>query len=200
MHLSTTLLPAVLLLLAPATSIPAPSPQMREPFQCPNGPTCQSELMTMSCQNGNLVCMLGLMVQIPVGKCTDCTGSMCARRSDDYPAELKTRREVVERDVVARSVVEREVVERNIVEKGIVRRQDRCQAQWECACVAFDGKGYYTRGLGKQCPVMEGAYEVCDSQTGFLCIFGCRSELLKGFTNEKCDALFPGTRAVCKSY
>jgi len=32
------------------------------------------------------------------------------------------------------------------------------------------------------------------------CHFGCRSELLKGFTNEKCEALFPGTRAVCRPY
>lgn len=36
--------------------------------------------------------------------------------------------------------------------------------------------------------------------TGLQCIFGCRNELLKGFTNVKHETLFPGTRAVCKSY
>ncbi|KAK4454912.1 hypothetical protein QBC34DRAFT_420590 [Podospora aff. communis PSN243] len=42
--------------------------------------------------------------------------------------------------------------------------------------------------------------EECTEDGGYLCHFGCRSDLLKGFTNEKCEALFPGTRAVCRPY
>ena len=30
--------------------------------------------------------------------------------------------------------------------------------------------------------------------------FECRSKLLNRFTNEKCEELFPGTRAVCNSF
>ncbi|KAK3319086.1 hypothetical protein B0H66DRAFT_558783 [Apodospora peruviana] len=187
MHLPSTLL---LLFLTPVTSHPAPTPQLPEPIlglQCPNGPTCPMQMMTMTCQNGNLVCMLGNMVQVPIGKCADCAGSMCAGPSDAYPGEKRQKKTTMGEVIV----VEREIVE---------RQDSRCMAQWECACVAADGIGYYTRGAGKQCPVLEGAFELCDPQNGFLCIFGCRSELLRGFTNEKCAALFPGTRAVCKSY
>ena len=51
------------------------------------------------------------------------------------------------------------------------RQGGRCQAQWECACVAFDGKGCFTRGLagaGVLCPMREGVYEKCTDDGGFL--------------------------------
>ncbi|KAM7215282.1 hypothetical protein V8F06_009333 [Rhypophila decipiens] len=164
------LLPTILLLLLNrVASHPTPSPQAPgNPLglQCPNGPTCQS-MMTMSCANGNLYCSLGNMVNIPVGKCSECAGSICAKGSDAYPG-----------DSTPKSTRPRE---------------------HECACVSFNGKGYYTTGKGSQCPAMEGAQEYCAEETGFVCIFGCRSPLLSQFTNAKCHALFPGTRAVCRS-
>ena len=166
MHL-TTFLPTFLLLLrvAPVTSHPAPSPQFDETplgLQCPNGgPTC-TRGMVLSCQNGNLVCSLGNMVNIPVGKCSECAGSICAKSSEAYPGEKKNTCEATRSrrgEAPLHVVVEREIME---------RQASRCQAQWECACVAFDGKGYYTRGVGGQCPVMEGAYELCTEDGGFL--------------------------------
>ncbi|KAM7191514.1 hypothetical protein V8F33_008865 [Rhypophila sp. PSN 637] len=165
MYLRTTLLPTILLLLLPnpVASHPTPSPQ--EPgiplgLQCPNGPTCQ-RMMVMSCANGNLYCSLGNMINIPVGKCSDCAGSICAKGSDAYPGDStpKSTRPSEEEVVVVERVSE--LVERQTFGSS-------CQAQWECACVAFDGKGYYTRGKGSQCPVMEGAQESCTEDTGFL--------------------------------
>ncbi|KAK4231432.1 hypothetical protein QBC38DRAFT_528435 [Podospora fimiseda] len=69
-----------------------------------------------------------------------------------------------------------------------------------CACVTPEQKrpyGFYSRNL---CPVSHGAYEACSVEfDGFRCVFP-RSSLAKTaeyFTDEKCDAEFPGTRALC---
>ncbi|EJT72411.1 hypothetical protein GGTG_09277 [Gaeumannomyces tritici R3-111a-1] len=176
MHLPTILLPTVLL-ITPVISHPAPSAQLHgalqcsqapmspEPLQCANGLKCSRDL-PMTCQNGQLICTLAPVFTFPIGKCSEYTGSMCAGPSDTYPGDTTLGRE-------------------NTTER-------------ECACVSWDGKGYYTRGEGKQCPVADASewmLDMCNPQDGFLCSFVCNSKLRDGFTNEKCDTLFPGTRA-----
>ncbi|KAM7206051.1 hypothetical protein V8F20_002833 [Naviculisporaceae sp. PSN 640] len=199
MHPSTTaLLLAVVLLINPVTARPRPSPQwsytpIDTNLKCPNIEPCPQGL-PLVCGGGNLFCD-AVMVTYPRGKCSDCAGSMCAKSSDDYPGDSTPRSLRAGSEVVEEGVTEKrdsELAERQVF-------GGYCQAQWECACVSFDGKGYYSRGKGGQCSFSEGALETCNDTSGFLCIFGCRSKLLSEFTNAKCHALFPGTRAQCQS-
>lgn len=166
MHL-ITLLPTPLLFLQVVlvASHPRPSPQFSEipvALQCASGsPTCSSKGLILTCINGNLVCFGG-MVSIPIGKCSECVGSICAKGSEAYPGD--NRNTTCEATRSRRGEPPLHVV----VEREIMARQARCQAGWECACVAFDGKGYYTRGVGGQCPVSQGLVsEQCTEDGGF---------------------------------
>jgi len=169
MHL-TTLLPTPLLLfqVALVTSRPTPSPQFAEipvALQCGSGsPTCGSKGLILTCISGNLVCFGG-MVSVTIGKCSECVGSICAKGPDAYPGDQRntsceaTRARRGEPEPPLHVVVERE----------IMARQAHCTAGYECACVAFDGKGYYTRGVGGQCPLSQGMVsEQCTEDGGYL--------------------------------
>jgi hypothetical protein len=118
----------------------------------------------MYCANGELICNFGNMVTFSIGKCSECLGSICAKSSDDYPGESKPStcetRKKKRGEVPLHVLVEREVMERQV---------SRCQAGWACACVAFDGKGYYTRGAGGQCPIAQGwVSEECTEEGGHM--------------------------------
>ncbi|KAK4442728.1 hypothetical protein QBC34DRAFT_386994 [Podospora aff. communis PSN243] len=69
-----------------------------------------------------------------------------------------------------------------------------------CACVPVGKKeavGFYTKAM---CPAQKGAYEECSVEfDGYRCVFVHLSmdEINERFTDEKCNAAFPGTTARC---
>lgn len=166
MHIPTTsaLLPALLLLVNPVSSHPAPSPQFSGipvGLQCKNGLTCPYSAMTMACRNDVLYCYASIL-SISIGKCTDCLGSVCATSADAYPGDSTPKPAGKQRAEPELTVEEK----RDEVEP----RQTfgpYCQAGWSCSCVAFDGKGYYTKGKGSLCPADQGAIESCTEENGF---------------------------------
>ncbi|KAK4455323.1 hypothetical protein QBC34DRAFT_460200 [Podospora aff. communis PSN243] len=166
------LLPLLLLQFAPTTTS-SPTPQNAPPpdptdylplgLQCPNGgPSCDRKRgLVMYCANGELICSFSNMVTFPIGKCSECLGSVCAKSSNDYPGEssrpMSRERKKKKRGEEILPLHDAVLAEREVMGKR--QASSRCQAGWACA-----------------------------------------SDLQKGFTNERCEALFPGTRAICRSY
>jgi len=179
MHLTTTLLPAAapLLLLfqvAPfVASHPTPSPQFGEipvALQCGSGsPTCGSgNGLILICVSGDLICFGG-MVGFPIGKCSECLGSICAKGPDAYPGDQRSMNNTSCEATTRTRRGEPEPPLPVVVEREIMARQAHCTAGYECACVGFDGKGYYTRGAGGQCPLSQGMVsEECTEDGGYL--------------------------------
>lgn len=163
MHLpTTTLLPTLLLLLNPVSShpAPAPAPSPQDPYlpphlDCPGGPTCQGGML-MGCSNGVLFCGAGSIISIPIGKCSDCKGSPCATSPEDYPGDSTPKS-------ASRTAETMEKRDSQLVERQVFGSS--CMAGYDCACVSFDGKGYYTKGKGGQC---EAGIESCLSPNGWV--------------------------------
>ncbi|KAK5656482.1 hypothetical protein OQA88_4865 [Cercophora sp. LCS_1] len=126
--------------------------------------------------------------------------SVCLRTADTYPAKPGARSG--KRGVAGPEETGSEArkLEEDLNEVG--KRAESCRLQIECACVTADKKmpfGYYSK---THCPVQRGAFEECDDVEGFQCVFPCVTgtamrQAKEGFTDEKCAAEFPGTRALC---